>query len=170
MQKPIMVFVNEIKNQIICTDLESCKVGTSTIRKILVPYDDSKYSEHAFALSLDLAQHYGASITTLTIVYENPTTDLDISHQTSFDKDKIKKINEKFKLLKQNAKQFGITINNDIAQSREILDTILTYITTNKMDLVVMGSRSRPGPHRYAIGSIALGVCKSAMCPVMLVK
>jgi len=162
--------MNASKGQIICTDLENCKLGTSTIRKILVPYDDSKYSERAFTLSLDLAQHYGASITTLTIVYENPTTDLDIRHQTPIDEEKIKKINEKFKVLRQNAKQFGITIKNDITKRREILDSILTYITTNKMDLVVMGSRSRPGPHRYAIGSIALGICKSAKCPIMLVK
>ena len=170
MENTCRFFMTALKSQIICTDLENCKVGTSTIRRILVPYDDSQYSERAFSLSLDLAQHYGAEITTLTIVYENPTTDLDIRHQTSIDKEKIKKINEKFKLLKQNAKQFGISLKNDIDQSREILDTILSYITTNKMDLVVMGSRSRPGPHRYVIGSIALGVCKSAKCPVMLVK
>ena len=82
-------------SQIICTDLENCVKESSTIQRILVPYDDSKYSERAFALALDLAQKYGASLITLTIVYENPSTDLDIRHQTLFDKEKIKKINEK---------------------------------------------------------------------------
>jgi len=33
-----------------------------------------------------------------------------------------------------------------------------------------MGSRSRSGPNQFVLGSIALGVCKSAKCPVMLVK
>ena len=92
-------------NQIICTDLENCVKESSTIQRILVPYDDSKYSERAFALALDLAQKYGASLITLTIVYENPSTDLDIRHQTLFDKEKIKKINKKFKLLKKNIKK-----------------------------------------------------------------
>ena len=157
-------------SQIICTDLENCVKESSTIQRILVPYDDSKYSERAFTLALDLAQKYGASLITLTIVYENPSTDLDIRHQTLFDKEKIKKINEKFKLLKETSKKFGITLKNDITQRREILNPILSYITTNKIDLVVMGSRSRPGPQQFVIGSIALGVCKSAKCPVMLVK
>ncbi len=157
-------------SQIICSDLETCVVESSTIKKILVPYDDSKYSERAFAFALDLAKKYGASLTTLTIVYENPSTDLDIRHQTLFDKEKIKKINEKFKSLKQTSKKFGITIKNDITQRREILNPILSYITTNKIDLVVMGSRSREGPQQFVIGSVALGVCKSAKCPVMLVK
>jgi len=157
-------------SQIICTDLENCVKESSTIQRILVPYDDSKYSERAFALALDLAQKYGASLITLTIVYENPSTDLDIRHQTLFDKEKIKKINEKFKLLQEIATKFGIALKNDIAKRREILGPILTYITENKMDLVVMGSRSRSGPYQFVLGSIALGVCKSAKCPVMLVK
>ncbi len=162
--------MSELKENIVCPTLENCKVGDSFVKKILVPYDDSKYSERAFSLALDLANHYGASITTLTIVYENPATDLDIRHQTSFDKDKIKKINEKFKLLQEIATKFGITLKNDITKRREILGPILTYITENKMDLVVMGSRSRSGPSQFVLGSIALGVCKSAKCPVMLVK
>ena len=157
-------------SQIVCTDLENCAVESSTIKKILVPYDDSKYSERAFALALDLAKKYNASLTTLTIVFENPSTDLDIRHESILDKEKIKKINEKFKVLKETSKKFGITIKNDITQRDEILNPILSYITTNKIDLVVMGSRSRQGPERFAIGSVALGVCKSAKCPVMLVK
>ena len=162
--------MSETQSQIVCTDLENCNIGNSTIQKILVPYDDSKYSERAFSLALDLANHYGASLTTLTIVYENPGTDLDIRHQTQFDIDKMKHLDKKFKLLQDTAKKFGIKVKNDITTREEILGPILTYITTNKIDLVVMGSRSRPGSNRYVIGSIALGVCKSAKCPVMLVK
>ena len=91
--------MSNIQSQIVCTDLENCSIGNSTIQKILVPYDDSKYSERAFSLALDLAHHYSASLTTLTIVYENPGTDLDIRHQTQFDKDKMKNLDKKFKLL-----------------------------------------------------------------------
>ena len=162
--------MSKSKGQIVCSELENCEIGNSTIQRILVPYDDSGYSERAIVLALDLARHYDASITTLTIVYENPDTDLDIRHQTQIDKEKIKKINKKFKSLKETAKKFGIAMHNDIAQREEILNPILSYITKHKIDLVVMGSRSRPGPHRYVLGSIALGVCKSAKCPVMLVK
>ena len=61
------------KLQIVCTEIDNCQIKDSTIHEILVPYDGSHYSEHAFAFALDLANHYGANITTLTIIYEIPS-------------------------------------------------------------------------------------------------
>ena len=158
------------KSQIVCPDLTSCKVIESTVNNILVPYDGSNFSERAFSFALDLAYNYGSTITTLTIIYENPTNALDIQHQTSVDKEKVKKMEKTFKLFKDASKKFGVPIKNDISRSTEILESILSYIISHKIDLIVMGSRSRLGPKRYMIGSIALGICKSAPCPVLLIK
>jgi len=158
------------KLQIVCTEIDNCQIKDSTIHEILVPYDGSHYSEHAFAFALDLANHYGANITTLTIIYEIPSRELDISHQTSINAEKSKKMQKTLKLLKDSAKKFGVSIKNDVSVNSEILEPILSYISSYKIDLVVMGSRSRPGPDRYVIGSVAHGVCKNAHCPVLLVK
>ena len=158
------------KLQIVCTEIDNCQIKDSTIHEILVPYDGSHYSEHAFAFALDLANHYGANITTLTIIYEIPSRELDISHQTSINPEKSKKIQKTLKLLKDSAKKFGVSIKNDVSVNSEILEPILSYISSYKIDLVVMGSRSRPGPDRYVIGSVAHGVCKNAHCPVLIVK
>ena len=162
--------MSNVKNQIVCSDLDSCVMGTSPIKRILVPFDSSKYSERAFALALDLAHHYGASLTTLTILYENPTTDIAIRHQTTINKEKLNKMQEKFQKLKETAGKFGVNVKNDVFQRSEVLEPILSYITSRRIDLVVMGSRARTGPHRFVLGSIAMGVCKNASCPVMLVK
>jgi len=51
-----------------------------------------------------------------------------------------------------------------------ILDAILSYTSSYKIDLIVMGSRGRIGPNQLMIGSIALGVSKAAPCPVVLIK
>ena len=158
------------KLQIVCTEIDNCQIKDSTIHEILVPYDGSHYSEHAFAFALDLANHYGANITTLTIIYEIPSRELDISHQTSINSEKSKKIQKTLKLLKDSAKKFGVSIKNDVSVNSEILEPILSYISSYKIDLVIMGSRSRPGPDRYVIGSVAHGVCKNAHCPVLIVK
>lgn len=163
-------FMDENKGQILCSDLDHCVVGKSLIKRILVPFDNSKYSDRAFILALDLAHHYNANLTTLTILYENPMTELTIRHQTSIDRQKFLKMEEKFKKLKQTAQKFGVTVQNDVFQRSEVLEPILSYVTSRKIDLVVMGSRGRTGPHQYVLGSIALGVCKNAKCPVLLVK
>ena len=158
------------KKQIVCSDLDNCVMGASPIKRILVPFDSSKFSERAFALALDLAHHYGASLITLTILYDNPSTDIALRHQTPIDKEKLHKMEEKFQKLKETARRFDVTVKNDIFQRRAVLEPILSYITSRKIDLVVMGSRARTGPHRFVLGSIAMGVCKNAKCPVMLVK
>lgn len=158
------------KLQIVCTEIDNCQIKDSTIHKILVPYDGSHYSEHAFAFALDLANHYGANITTLTIIYETPSRELDISHQTSINPEKAKKMQKTLKLLKDNAKKFGVSIKNDVSVNFEVLEPILSYISSYKIDLVVLGSRSRPGPDSYVLGSVAHGVCKNAHCPVLIVK
>ena len=158
------------KLQIVCTEIDNCQIKDSTIHEILVPYDGSHYSEHAFAFALDFANHYGANITTHTIIYEIPSRELDISHQTSINPEKSKKMQKTLKLLKDSAKKFGVSIKNDVSVNSEILEPILSYISSYKIDLVIMGSRSRPGPDRYVIGSVAHGVCKNAHCPVLIVK
>ena len=160
----------EHDGQIVCTSLENCQVGSSTIKRILVPFDSSQYSERAFILALDLAHHYNATLTTLTVLYDDPSEYLRINHQSILGKDKLKKMNAKFDTLKSVAKKFGITVKNDVFEGKEVLEPILSYITTHHIDLVVMGSRGRSGPHQYVIGSIAMGVCKNSKIPVMLVK
>lgn len=159
---------NEGKTQIICPDFNSCKEVQSTINNILVPFDDSPYSQRAFVFALDLAHHYSATITTLTIMYQSPSGATGIKHETSIESSK--KLEETFKQLRETGAKFGVPVKNDTSVRTEILQSILTYITTHKFNLVVMGSRSRIGPDQYTLGSIALGICKSARCPILIVK
>ena len=76
----------------------------------------------------------------------------------------------KFKKLRETAGKFGIQVKNDITEKDDVLQTILSYIDSNKMDMVILGSRSRVGSDRFTLGSIALGTCKSAKCPVIIIK
>ena len=162
--------LSEVKPQIFCSDLDSCAVVPSTIKKILVPFDDSSFSERAFSFALDLAHHYGATITTLTIMFRNSDGALAIKHETTFDKSRLNKLEKKLEKLKDAASKFGIPVKNDMTERNDVLQTILSYIDSNKMDMVILGSRSRVGSDRFTLGSIALGTCKSAKCPVIIIK
>ncbi len=76
--------MHDTKLQIICRDLDYCEEINSTIRHILVPYDNSAYSNRAFVYALDLPKKYGAKLSVISIMYSsfNPT---DIRHQTTVD-------------------------------------------------------------------------------------
>lgn len=163
------LFMPETKLQIICRDLDDCKEIDSTIKHILVPYDDSPYSNRAFVYALDLAKKYGANLTVLSIMYahELPT---HIQHQTVIDNEKKKVMEKSFKRLNNAAKKFGVIINTKMLMESEIVDNIVSFVSSNNVNLIVMGTRGRGGPARLMFGSVAMATSQKAPCPVMLVK
>jgi len=162
--------VNQKNSQIFCADLKNCQEVESLIKEILVPFDDSGHSERAFTYGLDLAKKYDARLNLVTIVSNNSITSLDIQHQTSIDKEKIKHLKKIFESPQSISKKFGVSSRSEIVVSSGILDAILSYTSSYKIDLIVMGSRGRIGPNQLMLGSIALGVSKAAPCPVVLIK
>jgi nucleotide-binding universal stress UspA family protein len=155
--------------QIICRDLDYCEEVNSTIKHILVPYDDSAYSNRAFVYALDLAKKYGANLSVISIMYSslNPS---EISHQTSIDEKKIKIMENSYRRLRIAAKKFGVSLQTQMLMETSIVDNIISFVTTKGVNLIVMGTRGRDGPKRLMFGSVAMSTSQRAPCPVMLVK
>jgi nucleotide-binding universal stress UspA family protein len=161
--------MRETKLQIICKDLEYCEEIDSTIRHILVPYDNSAYSNRAFVYALDLAKKYGANLSVISIMYSssNPT---EIRHQTTVDDNKVKIMEKSYMRLRDAAKKFGIPIKTQMLMKTSIVENIISFVTVKKVNLIVMGTRGRDGPKRLMFGSVAMATSQKAPCPVMLVK
>ena len=155
--------------QIICKDLEYCQEVNSTINHILVPYDDSTHADNAFVFGLDLAKKYGATLSVISIMYTSYKS-IDIRHQTTIDKKKIKVMEKCFKKLQSVADQFNVPLTTQMVMETEIVNSILSYVSHNNVNLIVMGTRGRVGSKRFMHGSIALDISQKAPCPVMLVK
>ena len=49
-------------------------------------------------------------------------------------------------------------------------DTILTYITENQIDMVIMGTHGRKGLDRVIFGSVAERVIKTSQVPVLVIN
>ena len=161
--------MSEGRLQIICKDLEHCQEVDSTIKHILVPYDDSGYSNRAFVYALDLAKKYGAKLSVISIMYSSPTP-THIKHQTTVDDEKIKVMKKSYDRLCSAAKKFGVTVRTEMLMENDIVDNILSFVSANKVNLIVMGTRGRDGPKRLMFGSVAMATSQKAPCPVMLVK
>jgi nucleotide-binding universal stress UspA family protein len=159
----------DTKLQIICRDLDHCEQVDSTITHILVPYDDSQYSNRAFVYALDLAKKYGANLSIISIMYSSSHPS-EIKHQTTVDDEKIKVMEKSYKRLSNAAKKFGVPINTQMLMETSIVDNIISFVTGNKVNLIVMGTRGRGGPKRLMFGSVAMATSQKAPCPVMLVK
>ena len=160
--------MRDTKLQIICRDLDYCEEINSTIRHILVPYDDSAYSNRAFVYALDFAKKYGAKLSVISIMYSsNPT---EIRHQTTIDDKKVMVMEKSYRRLREAAKKYGIPIKTQMLMKTSIVDNIISFVTVNDVNLIVMGTRGRDGPKRLMFGSVAMATSQKAPCPVMLVK
>ena len=161
--------MRDSKLQIICRDLDYCQEVNSTIRHVMVPYDDSAYSNRAFVYALDLAKKYGAKLSIISIMYSSSHA-TDIRHQTSVDDSKIKVMEKSYKRLRSAAKKFGVPIKTQMLMESSIVDNIVSFASVNNVNLIVMGTRGRGGPRRLMFGSVAMATSQKAPCPVMLVK
>ena len=141
-------------------------------RNILVPYDGSKNSSRAFKIAIDMAKKYDSKIigiTCIDVIYRGQWY-----YDSDYYADKIKKQKEIVRKsaanLEKSAKKEGIDFTFEVFQSRSIVEKIITFAKTKKIDLIVMGSHGRTGFDKVLLGSVANGVAQRVKCHVMIVK
>lgn len=139
---------------------------------ILVPFDLSNQSTHAFKAALDIANKYDSKITLLTCL------EGDAWHHKFYDAradDELIKKQRKVTLariskLEALAKKTNIKIKSQIIRSTSVVKDITNYAKSRKFDLIVMGSHGRAGVDKLILGSVANGVTQKASCPVLIIK
>ncbi len=141
-------------------------------QNILVPFDLSSPSNHAFKVALDIAQKYDSKITLLTCVerdtWRHYYFDSRIYSELVKKKSKIaKKSMEKLEVM---ANKVGVSIKLQILKSDSVVKDITTFAKSKKIDLIVMSSHSRTGLDKLILGSVANGVIQKTRCPVLLIK
>ena len=141
-------------------------------RNILVPYDGSKNSSRAFKIAIDMAKKYDSKIigiACIDVIYRGQWY-----YDSDYYADKIKKQKEIVKKsianLEKSAKKEGIDFTFEVFQSRSVVEKIITFAKTKKIDLIVMGSHGRTGFDKVLLGSVANGVAQRVKCHVMIVK
>jgi len=141
-------------------------------RNILVPYDGSKNSSRAFKIAIDMAKKYDSKIigiACIDVIYRGQWY-----YDSDYYADKIKKqkeiVRKSVANLEKSAKKEGIDFTFEVFQSRSVVEKIITFAKTKKIDLIVMGSHGRTGFDKVLLGSVANGVAQRVKCHVMIVK
>jgi nucleotide-binding universal stress UspA family protein len=142
-----------------------------TYQKILVPYDGSSFSDRAFKVALDFAQKYDSKITIVSCI------DIFSSGwfgKSGFEQILLKKLRGKIMKeiqdLEKIAKKKNVPTKGRIFETATIAKTLLTFAKSNKIDLIVIGSRGHSRLKELFLGSISNGVIQRAQCPVLVVK
>ena len=142
-------------------------------KNILVPYDGSKFSNHAFKVAIDIAKKYNAKITIVTCLERNfrtPWYGPDSHVAEALLKKQKKAVEKNFSRLNSLAKNYKVSISSKSIVVQSIVKSLLSFAKSNRVDLIVMGSHGRTGFDRLLLGSVANGISQKAKCSVLIVK
>ncbi|KDE60365.1 universal stress protein UspA [Halostagnicola sp. A56] len=144
--------------------------------RILVPTDGSDTAEEAVEHALDLADKYGAEVHALYVVDTNAMSlslggeQLDRIEQGNYgEMDEVRERAETATgYVADRAAELGIDVVEHVSAGRPH-DMIANYVTSNDIDLVVMGSHGRTGVRRALLGSVTERTLRSTRAPVLVI-
>ncbi len=152
-----------------------------TFKKILVPFDGSKYSRSALEQAINMAKKFRSKIFIITAV---DTSDFPPGMLLALlKKDKMleesMKVHDtavKSQVRKELLAEVGVCKTKGVSEayydiiSGNPVDSILKFMRGRKIDLIIMGSQGRHGIGKLrTLGSVSRKVTELATCPVMIV-
>jgi nucleotide-binding universal stress UspA family protein len=143
------------------------------IKRILVPFDNSPLSIRAFGHALDFATKFGASIIVISIIqdeFRKSWVDDTSTRKKNTSENRRAILKDGMKRLQNIAQKFNISVEHEIIVSRNIAESIISVITSKKIDCVVMGTRGKGMRKEMMLGRVSTSVAVNANCPVVLVK
>ena len=142
------------------------------MKKILVPFDGSGYSEKAFEKALEIAEKFESELIVTTIIQSK------ISDSAGISLERLQEIQDEeediattmLKKLEDKAKTKNVSFSIKIVHNPSSSEGIVNYADSNNIDLIVMGSHGRTGFRKIVLGSVANGVVGRAKCSVLITK
>ena len=154
---------------------------TGTFKRILVPFDGSKYSRNALGQAIDIAKKFNSEIFIITAV---DTSD--------FPPGMLLALLKKDKMLQESITEYIFAVKSQVRKellaevsvckakgvtktyydiiSGNPVDSILKFMRGRKIDLIIMGSQGLHGIGKLrTLGSVSRKVTELATCPIMII-
>ncbi len=139
-------------------------------KNILVPYDGSSHSKHAFKVALDMAKKYNSKFSMVVVL---DTSSGYWAHANLWDKaigGARTLVTKEFESFESTAKKAKVSFRSEIIESKSVTKTIVSYSKSKKIDLIVMGAQGITGWDKFILGSVTDGVVHRVRCPVLIVR
>ncbi len=137
------------------------------IQRILVGYDGSEAADKAYRFALDLARHYGATLTVLAVARppeppEDVETEAVLESAAQYYKDR-------FEAMRREARQQGLAPEFRVVAGHPA-EQILYEAERAGVDHIVLGHRGKSLIDRWRLGSVSKQVIHYAHCAVTVVR
>jgi len=142
---------------------------TTSLKKILVPLDNSKNSFRGLSSAIYFAKMCDAKIIALHSVYAPPKGDFDISGR--FNKDHKKQLDSMMNIAETQCKKSGVKFEQKIVYGNPGYEIAkFANSSRNKIDMVVIGSRGRSSAKEIFFGSTSQFVLHKSKPSVLIIK
>ena len=148
-------------------------------KRILVPYDGSKYSKKALNEAIEISKKFFSIIYIINVIDAALDTPTNILQGLA--NKKLRKLTREFlesenirtnAVLKNKMKscmKVGVEVRCEVMVGNPI-DSLLRFSKTHKIDLIVLGSRGLTKVKKImALGSVSRKISEESKCPVMIV-
>ncbi len=139
-------------------------------KNILVPYDGSSQSKHAFKVAFDMAKKYNSKLSMVTVLDTSPgywansnLWDKAIGGANTL-------VTKEFESFESTAKKAKVSFHSKIIESHSVTKTIVSYSKSKNIDLIVIGANGITGWDKLILGSVTDGVAHRVRCPVLIVR
>lgn len=152
---------------------------TERYKKILVPYDGSKYSKKALKEATEIAKKIGSKVYLVTVAEASEVRSPGMLLGLVENK-KMKKLSTK--LLESVVRKTDLMLQREMEGCRKkgidayyhiltgnIANSIINFAKKYQIDLIIIGSRGLSGISKImTLGSVSRKVSEEADCPVMI--
>ncbi|WP_435359844.1 universal stress protein [Haloarchaeobius sp. DFWS5] len=134
---------------------------------ILLPTDGSDGAAVALERALDLAGTYGATLHVLNVADTNrdSVTVVDTGLVDALEEEGEEIVDD----VVDQAHEAGVSVVDEVIQG-DPYQTILDYVDSRGIDLVVMATHGRRGIQRYLLGSVTEKIVRTSPVPVLTVR
>ena len=142
------------------------------MKKILVPFDGSGYSQKAYERALEIAEKFESPITVVTVLQSkiSDSSGISIERMEEIQDEEENVATAMLKKLEGQANDKNVPFSIKVIHNPSSEDGILAFAESNNVDLIVMGSHGRTGFRKLVLGSVASGVLSHAKCDVLITK
>ena len=141
--------------------------------KVLVPVEGSKYSMEGIKVASNYAKSNNAGIYIMTVTPYVADVDLELS---AVERDRLlesmkKRGEDVLEKAVNLLKSFGVSyIRTVLASSTSPAEEIVNFAGSEKIDLIVIGSKGMGATERFFLGSVTSKVVRYSPCCVYVVK
>lgn len=142
------------------------------IKKILFPVDFTTATDKILPFVKDMVKAFDAKLYIIHVIRspeEFAGFEMGPAWYMTFEKELKKGAEKSMKRLVGDQLEDLGDVETDIKVG-DIVDTIIDFVNSNDIDMIIIGTHGRKGLEKVMFGSVAEGVIKDAPCPVLTIN